>query len=183
MHTKIDILLDWEINTLENYFQKNLDFYIQEISVADDTLNFPKLSNKYLAIGAFGYFRQSVLYELNALVEHYLLMGADDGSGLLSNENLKRSRAESIKTISVKYKIDISNLPGYTEVKKLYSTVNALKHRGGFDFTNFSRSIPEFKRVDDNIETLKLFKDASFKFVKELVNSILLIERKQLRLT
>lgn len=178
MHPKIEILLEWELDTIESYFRNGLQFHIEQIKSADDTFSLPKLSAKDLAIGAFGYFRKSILYELNALVEHYLLMGADNGAGLLSNSNLKRSRAECIGIIKDEYNIDISCLRGYKEIKELYSTVNAIKHRGGFDFTDFSKPIPEFKMVRDDIDVLKALKGGTYTFIKELVNAILLVKGK-----
>ncbi|MBX2925155.1 MAG: hypothetical protein KF746_23340 [Chitinophagaceae bacterium] len=179
MHPKLDILLKWEIDTIDFYFENGLANFIKEINNADDTMILPDLSNKDLAIGSFRYFRQSVLYELNALVEHFLqIAAASDDALLKSNKNLKRSRNESVKIIMEKYNISIQNLTGYAEIKVLYSTVNALKHRGGFEYTDFSKIIPEFKIADCEINTLKELKAATFQFMKELVNSILLKEKK-----
>jgi hypothetical protein len=179
MNAKSDILLNWEIEAIEFYVEKASTFFIKEIDNADDEIRLPSWSKKSLANAAFRYFRQSVLYELNALVEHYLQIAAADESGLLaSNENLKRSRSESIKVILEKYNINIRNLTGYDEVKQLYSIVNALKHRGGFEYTDFSKVIPETRLAKTEIRKLKELKAGVYIFVRELINSILLIENK-----
>ena len=179
MHPKLDILLTWEIDTIDFYFEKGLANFIHVYNNANDEMKFPKLSDKSLAIGAFRYFRQSVLYELNAMVEHYLqIASTGDESILLSNKLLKRGRSESIKIIFEKYNIDIQNLAGYSSIKALYSIVNALKHRGGYEQTDFSGKIPRIKSVNSDIDSLREIKEASYQFVKSLVNSILLIEGK-----
>ncbi len=179
MHPKLDILLSWDIDALDYYFEKGIVKYISEYNDANDEMNLPKLSDKQLAFSAFQFFRQSILYELNALIEHYLqIASAGDEPILLSNSLLKRGRSESIKTIYERYNIDITNLTGYSDIKKLYSMVNALKHRGGFQPTDFSKVIPQFKHVSIDFDSLKELKESSFSFIRSLVNAILIIEGK-----
>lgn len=178
MHPKMDMVWKWELDTIEYYFEKGLSFFINEIEAADDTMMLPGLSQKSLAIGSFDFFRQSVFYELNALVEHYFQIAAAGNESLLSsNKHLKRGRSEAVKTIMQQYNIQVRDIIGFAEVKQLYSTVNALKHRGGFECIDFSCIVPELRRADTEIETLKQLKDATFQFVTTLVNTILLIER------
>ncbi len=140
MHPKTDILLKWHRDSIEFYFNHGFDFYLNLIDSADETMNLPNLSNRDLAVGSFRFFKNSIFYELNAMVEEYFLYAASKTESFLeTNSNLKKNRSECIRLIYEKYKIDIQNLPGNSEIMELYSIVNGLKHRGGMDFSDFSR--------------------------------------------
>ena len=60
----------------------------------------------------------------------------------------------------------------------MYSTVNALKHRGGFECTDFQKSIPQIKTVESDINTVEVIKDGVFEFLTAFIITVLLIERK-----
>ena len=176
MHKKSDILLDWEINTIDYYFQTGLSYYSDLLQERFPENEESIIGEKEYAIGSFQYFRRSILYELNALIEHWLLYASTNEGDFFDNSNLKRSRASSDKIIKQKYNIELEKISGFKEVELIRETVNSLKHRGGFDFTDYSKGIPEFKTVNDDIERLKVLKDAAIRFIKELVAVIIIIE-------
>ncbi len=176
MHHKADILLKWEIDTIEYYFQNGLKYYT-ELLQSEFSEN-PKqiIGEKDYAIGSFKYFRRSVIYELNALIEQWLLTASSEDGDFFDNTNLKRTRANSVKIIQDKYAIELEKISGFHETETIRRTVNSLKHRGGFDFTDYSRGIPEFKSIKDDIDYLEGLKDSAFKFIKELIDVIIIME-------
>jgi hypothetical protein len=181
LHKKNDILLKWEKENIDYFISVNLEFYNQLIDNAKfDFPELPNLNERTKALGSFRYFKNSVLYELNALVELYLIWAAADGALGSKKVNLSRTRAEASNIILEKYNIKISDLPCFSDIRKLYSAVNANKHRGGFDFP-ISRqilgsTIQEHKTVEFHIEEMLNVKESAFTFLDALVNMILLIE-------
>jgi len=108
---------------------------------------------------------------LNSLVEQYLLFFSTDFTeeiAFFRNSNLKRSRSQSASILLSKYGLNISNLSGFLDVNELKEIVNGLKHRGGFDFTDFSSSIPVFKTISDDTDTLKRLYQGVEQFLKAL---------------
>jgi hypothetical protein len=81
MHSKSDILLNWDIELIEFYFEKGSVIFINKIDNPNDEIRLPSLSKKSLAIAAFRYVRQSVLQDINAVIEHRLQSAAPDESG------------------------------------------------------------------------------------------------------
>jgi hypothetical protein len=176
INPKIIILLNWELDNINSYLQEGLEYYSDKIEQADDKQEFPKLSQKGLAVGSFRYFRRSVLCELNSLVEEYLLFFSTDLAeeiAFFQNSNLKKSRGKSINIISSKYDLDLSLLPGYHDVEEMKEIVNGLKHRGGFDFTDFSKQIPIIKTVNDDADSLSRMMQSVDQFLKALVQKVL----------
>jgi hypothetical protein len=176
INPKIEILLNWELENINFYLLEGIKHYVNRIEQANDDLKLPKLSEKELDIGSFRYFRRSVLYELNSLVEQYLLFFSTDFSEEISffqNSNLKRSRAQSVKILSKMYGLDVSLLPGFREVEELKEIVNGLKHRGGFDFTDFSKSVPEFRVVKDDTDNLINIQQNVEQFLQMLTQKII----------
>lgn len=176
MHPKANILLQFEIDTIEYYFKNSLAYFdelIQKKSLDDNNEPFSEMDK---IIGSFRYFRRSILYELNGLIEHWLLIASSPYGDFFDNKNIKRSRASSIKIIEEKYSIDISKIKGFDEVEILKNNVNGLKHRGGFDFTDYSLEIAEFKSINDDIEHITFLKNETSKFILKLINKIIKIE-------
>ena len=176
MHKKAEILLNWDLETIEYYFQNGLNYYLELFKKKFPDNPERIIGEKDYAIGSFKYFKRSVLYELNSLVEEWLLMASTNDGDFFDNNNLKRTRADSAKNIRLKYNIELDRITGFNEVEQIKKTVNSLKHRGGFDFTDYSKGIPEFKSVKDDIDSIKLFKDSTFRFLKELINVIIIKE-------
>ena len=176
MHPKSDILLKWELDTIEYYFHNGLNYYTELIQgeFSEDPNHI--IGVKEYAIGSFKYFRRSVLYELNALIEQWLLIASSEDGQFFHNQNLKRTRSNTVKTIKQKYVIELDKISGFHGTEMIRKTVNSIKHRGGFDFTDYSKGIPEFKSVKDDIEHLKELKDSAFKFLKELIDVIIIME-------
>ena len=178
MNKKSHILLDWEIATIDYYFKNGL-LHFHELLQKD----FPEkeeliIGERDYAIGSFRYFRRSVLYELNALIENWLLYASSTDGDFFDNNNLRRSRGNSVKFIKQKYDIELEKINGFDKVEMVRVTVNSLKHRGGFDFTDYSKGIPEFKIVNDDIEQLETLKEGIFDFIRKLINEIITIENK-----
>ena len=176
MHPKADILLNWELKTIYYYFQNGLNYYTELLQKEFTENPSQIIRERDYAIGSFKYFRRSVLYELNALIEQWLLTASSEDGDFFENTNLKRTRRNSVNIIRQKYNIELDKISGFHETDTIRKTVNSLKHRGGFDFTDYSKGIPEFKSVEDNIEHLKVLKDSTFKFVKELIDVIIILE-------
>lgn len=181
LHKKNDVLLRWEKENIEYFISINLDFYTDLINNAK--INFPELpylDERTNAIGSFRYFKNSVLYELNALVELYLVWAAAEGALAIKKANLNRTRAEASNIILEKYNIKISNIPGFDDIRRLYKIVNALKHRGGIDFPNstsiLGSTILEFNTVEFETEEILNIKNRVFIFLDAFVNMILLID-------
>jgi hypothetical protein len=168
-------LLDWETQNIDAYLKEGISHYVDKINSSNDEDKLPRLNEKELAIGSFRYFRRSVLYELNALVEHWLLTFSSDieDGTYFDNDNLKRTRSQSIKIIREKYSIDFSLIPGNQNVEKLKGIVNSLKHRGGYDFTDFSKSIPEIRFAIEDVNTLKTLLNDVIEFLKTILDKIL----------
>jgi hypothetical protein len=168
------------VHFLKSFAQKTallegIKHYTQKIEQADDDLKLPKLSDKDLSIGSFRYFRRSVLYELNSLVEQFLLFYSTDFSEEIASfqkSNLKRSRAQSAKIISEITGLDLSLLQGFHEVEELKEIVNGLKHRGGFDFTDFSKSVPVFRMVKDDIDNLMRIQQGVEQYLIQLTQKL-----------
>jgi hypothetical protein len=181
LHKKNDILLRWEKENIEYFISVTMKFYKELIDNAKfDFPELPNLDERSKALGSFRYFKNSVLYELNALVELYLIWAAADGGISTKKVNLIRTRAEASNIIHEKYNIKISDLPGFSDIRKLYSAVNANKHRGGIDFpisrNILGSTIQETKTLDFHIEEILNLKESVFTFLEALVNMILLIE-------
>jgi hypothetical protein len=175
MHHKSEILLNWEIDTLEYYFANGMNYYsklLQNDFVDDGKI----MGEKEYLSGSFQFFRRSVFYELNSMIELWLLNASTKDGEFFDNKNLKRTRAKSIQIIKERYKIELNQISEFENVEIIRKTVNSLKHRGGFDLTDFSKGIPEFKSVKDDINHLKILKEAAIKFLKELVADILIID-------
>lgn len=178
MHHKSNILLNWEIETIEYYFANGLKYYSNLIK-KDFSDDGKIIGEKEYVVGSFQYFRRSILYELNAMIEQWLLYASSIDGEFFDNKNLKRTRAKSVQIIKERYKIELSNISEFENVEMIRRTVNALKHRGGFDFTDFSKDIPEFKSVKDDIRHLETLKNSAIKFIKELIATILLIDKRE----
>ena len=178
MHHKSDILLNWEIETIEYYFANGMNHYSNLLK--KDFVDDGKIigEKEYLA-GSFQFFRRSVFYELNSMIELWLLNASTEDGEFFENKNLKRTRAKSVQIIKEKYKIELNQISEFENVEIIRKTVNSLKHRGGFDLTDFSKGIPEFKSVKDDINHLKTLKDSAIKFLKELVAVILIMEEEK----
>lgn len=176
MHNKSDILLNWEIETIEYYFQNGLTYYSTLLQKKFKENAEQIIGEKEYASGSFQYFRRSVLYELNALIEQWILTASTNYGDFFDNKNLKRSRANSVKILKQKYNIELEKISGFTEVELIRTTVNSLKHRGGFDFTDYSKGLPEFKTVNDDIQHLTVLMKAAIKFIKELIAVVIIIE-------
>jgi hypothetical protein len=71
------------------------------------------------------------------------------------------------------YGLDVSLLPGFREVEELKEIVNGLKHRGGFDFTDFSKSVPEFRVVKDDTDNLIRIQQNVGQFLQMLTQKII----------
>ncbi len=178
MHKKANILLQFEIDTIEFYFQNSHLYFqnlIQKKSLIDKNEPFSEMDK---VIGSFQYFRRSILYELNAMIEHWLLIASSPYGEFFDNKNLKRTRTNSISIIEKKYSLELKNMQGYDEVEIIKNSVNGLKHRGGFNFTDYSLGIPEFRSINDDIEHIKKLKNQSTVFIIELINTIINIEHK-----
>jgi len=174
MHHKSDILLNWEIETIEYYFANGLKYYTDLMKK-----DFPNDEGKFIGekdyvIGSFQYFRRSVFYELNAMIEQWLLNASSNDGEFFDNKNLRRTRAKSVQIIKEKYKIELNDISEFENVEVIRKTVNSLKHRGGFDMTDFSKGIPEFKSVKDDISHLETLKNSAIKFIRELIAVILI---------
>ncbi|AOW18407.1 hypothetical protein LPB03_13505 [Polaribacter vadi] len=178
VHKKANILLQFEIDTIEFYFQNSHLYFqnlIQKKSLIDKNEPFSEMDK---VIGSFQYFRRSILYELNAMIEHWLLIASSPYGEFFDNKNLKRTRTNSISIIEKKYSLELKNMQGYDEVEIIKNSVNGLKHRGGFNFTDYSLGIPEFRSINDDIEHIKKLKNQSTVFIIELINTIINIEHK-----
>ena len=176
MHNKSDILLNWEIETIEYYFQNGITYYSTLLQKKFKENAEQIIGEKEYAAGSFQYFRRSVLYELNALIEQWILTASTNDGDFFDNKNLKRSRANSVKILKQRYNIELEKISGFTEVELIRTIVNSLKHRGGFDFTDYSKGLPEFKTVNDDIQHLSVLMKAAIKFIKELIAVIIIIE-------
>jgi hypothetical protein len=181
LHKKNDVLLRWEKENIEYFITVNLEFYTNLINNAKIGYpELPYLDERTNAIGSFRYFKNSILYELNALVELYLVWAAAEGALATKKTNLLSTRAKASNILLKKYNIDISNIPGFDNIRVLYKTVNALKHRGGIDFPKsiniLGSTVLEFKTVELDFEEILNIKNNVFSFLDALVNMILLIE-------
>ncbi|WP_139058998.1 hypothetical protein [Polaribacter vadi] len=112
------------------------------------------------------------------MIEHWLLIASSPYGEFFDNKNLKRTRTNSISIIEKKYSLELKNMQGYDEVEIIKNSVNGLKHRGGFNFTDYSLGIPEFRSINDDIEHIKKLKNQSTVFIIELINTIINIEHK-----
>ena len=176
MHKNADIILGWEIEDLDNYIQNGLKYYI-EILKKDYVDSTDRIRGEiHHASASFRYFRRSILYELNALIEHWLLFASSDDGTFFDDNNLKRSRSNSIEKISIKYQIPLDTISCFEEIKLIKEMVNSLKHRGGHSFTDYSETLIKFNSVDDSIEHILYLKESAFKFIKELISAIIILE-------
>ena len=73
MHPKADILLNWELETIDYYFQNGLNYYMGLLQKEFTENPSQIIGERDYSIGSYKYFRRSVLYELNALIEQWLL--------------------------------------------------------------------------------------------------------------
>lgn len=136
---KLNILIKWELQTIE-YALSNFLSYAEKAakkaSVQGDNGFNPDglMTEAELAKGARILVLNSVLYEMNALMEWVLFVL---GNWDLPPEKrstpsaFKRSRSQLIREVEGYFEIALKNLPGYADVERLKDEVNALKHRGG----------------------------------------------------
>jgi hypothetical protein len=78
--------------------------------------------------------------------------------------------------ISIKYQIPLNTISCFEEIELIKTMVNSLKHRGGYSFTDYSEAGNKFNSVNDSIEHILYLKESAFKFIKELISAIIIIE-------
>jgi hypothetical protein len=176
MHKKADIILGWEIEDLEYYIQNGLKYNIEILKKDYADTKDRIRGEKEQATASFRIYKRSILYELNALIEHWLLFASSDDGTFFDDNNLKRSRSDSIKIISIKYQIPLNTISCFEEIELIKTMVNSLKHRGGYSFTDYSEAGNKFNSVNDSIEHILYLKESAFKFIKELISAIIIIE-------
>lgn len=180
MHKNHDIILIWEIEDLDNYIQNGIKYFIDNVNKDYADSNSRIRGEKEQAEASFRFFRRSILYELNALIEHWLLIASSDDGAFFDVNNLKRSRIDSVKFINTKYKISLKAISGFKEIELIKDIVNSLKHRGGYSIPDNSKVLVEFKSVEDSIEHILYLKESAFKFIKELISVIIILEQEKI---
>lgn len=180
MHKKADIILGWEIEDLEYYIQNGFNNYIEIINKDYGDSKDRIRGEMEQAQASFRFYRRSILYELNALIENWLLIASSDDGAFFDANILKRSRSDSVKIINTKYQIPLKAISGFEEIELINEIVNSLKHRGGYSFPDNSNAFVEFKSVEDSIEHILYLKESAFKFIKELISAIIITENENI---
>lgn len=153
------ILLDFNLQVLKDFLSKNLEAAGAEVTIINEKNEaggFRELGDLESALDVpferLAIAIRAVCYEINALVEWELRILAGKPyqksaryattPKFLGDVPLEKvSRIKFIYDLPIKevyrlieeyYKIDLSNLPGFTEVQRVRQAVNAFKHRKGF---------------------------------------------------
>lgn len=164
MTRRLEIFVEWELQASRRFLREAIHHFDTRLSEVqnDSSASEGLLTEREELQGARRLVLESVVYQLNAIIDFFLLACAP-GSPFVGEvptaaeltKRLTRSRTDLIKEVERRHSLKVSDLAGWHEIEWLRESANALKHRGGsLGFVETPIGIPMNSGVQLDVERL-----------------------------